>query len=206
MFFIFSGLMNLFRWLTLKSRWGPVEYPVEPTYPIVSLMQVTPRQNHRPLACALMDRMLIFHVSFRQIVFAQARIAGLNTFFTWMYLGMALPLLGINMPFMKTLVAITFFAGLLPVVGNLISCTIIVVVSLSISPLVAVASIAFLVVIHELEYFLNAHIIGSHINARAWELLLAMIIMEAAFGLPCLMVAPIYYAYIKNELIEKELI
>jgi predicted PurR-regulated permease PerM len=167
---------------------------------IVSLMQVTPRENHRPLARALMERVVYFHLSFRQIVFAQARIAGLNTFFTWLYLGVALPVLGIHMPFMKTLVAITFFAGLLPVVGNLISCTIIVVVSLSISPLMAVASIVFLVVIHELEYFLNAHIIGSHIKARAWELLLAMLIMEAAFGLSGLVVAPIYYAYIKNEL------
>jgi hypothetical protein len=32
------------------------------------------------------------------------------------------------------------------------------------------------------------------------ELLLAMLIMEAAFGLSGLVVAPIYYAYIKNEL------
>ncbi|HNY65817.1 MAG TPA: hypothetical protein PKM41_10275 [Deltaproteobacteria bacterium] len=173
---------------------------------IVSLMQVTPRENHRPLARALVERIQIFHVSFRRIVFAQARIALLNTFFTWLYLGVALPLLGIEMPFMKTLVAITFFAGLLPVVGNLISSTIIVVVSLSISLLMAVASIVFLVVIHELEYFLNAHIIGTHINARAWELLLAMVVMEAAFGLPGLVVAPIYYAYIKNELTEQGLI
>ena len=46
---------------------------------------------------------------------------------------------------------------------------------------VAVASLVYLVVIHKLEYFLNARIIGSHINARAWELLIAMLVMEAAF-------------------------
>jgi hypothetical protein len=58
---------------------------------IVSLMQVTPRENHRPLARALMERVVYFHLSFRQIVFAQARIAGLNTFFTWLYLGWRSP-------------------------------------------------------------------------------------------------------------------
>jgi predicted PurR-regulated permease PerM len=56
------------------------------------------------------------------------------------------------------------------------------------------------VVIHKLEYFLNATIVGSRIHARAWELLVAMLVMEAAFGLAGLIAAPIYYAYVKNEL------
>ena len=94
----------------------------------------------------------------------------------------------------------TFIVGLLPVVGNLISNTVIVVVSLSISFGAAIGSLAFLVVIHKLEYFVNARIIGSRIKARAWELLLAMVVMEAAFGIPGLIAAPIYYAYVKNEL------
>ena len=51
-----------------------------------------------------------------------------------------------------------------------------------------------------LEYFVNAKIIGSRINARAWELLLAMVFMEASFGMPGLISAPIYYAYLKGEL------
>jgi predicted PurR-regulated permease PerM len=38
------------------------------------------------------------------------------------------------------------------------------------------------------------------INARAWELLIAMLLMEAAFGLPGMVAAPIYYAYLKSEL------
>ena len=100
----------------------------------------------------------------------------------------------------KTLVIITFIAGLLPVVGNLISNTVIVVVSLSISIYVAMSALSFLVVIHKLEYFLNARIVGSRIHARAWELLGAMLVMEAAFGLAGLVAAPIYYAYIKSEL------
>ena len=86
--------------------------------------------------------------------------------------------------------AVTFFAGLLPVIGNLISNSILVVVALSHSLHTALASLVFLVVIHKLEYFLNARIIGSHIHARAWELLAAMLVMESVFGLPGVVAAP----------------
>ena len=104
------------------------------------------------------------------------------------------------------LLAVTFFIGLIPIFGNLISNTVIVVVSLSVSPTVALVSLAFLVIIHKLEYFVNARIIGSKIRARAWELLIAMLVMESAFGIPGLIVAPIYYAYLKDELTARRLI
>jgi predicted PurR-regulated permease PerM len=55
-------------------------------------------------------------------------------------------------------------------------------------------------VIHKLEYFLNARLVGTQIEARAWELLLAMLLMEAMFGIAGLIAAPIYYAYVKDEL------
>ena len=60
----------------------------------------------------------------------------------------------------------------------------------------------FLVALHKGEYFLNARIVGSRIDARSWELLLAILVMEAAFGLPGMAAAPIYYAYLKRELTE----
>jgi predicted PurR-regulated permease PerM len=101
---------------------------------------------------------------------------------------------------------ITFVAGLLPILGNLISNTVIFIVSLSQSLFVAVGSLAYLIVIHKLEYFLNARIIGGHIRARAWEMLIAMLVMEAAFGIAGLIAAPIYYAYVKDELRAKGLI
>jgi predicted PurR-regulated permease PerM len=89
---------------------------------------------------------------------------------------------------------------------NLISNTVIVLVSFSVSPVIAIASLTFLVVIHKLEYFANARIIGTRINARAWELLLAMLIMDAWFGIPGLIAAPVYYAYLKDELAMRNLI
>jgi predicted PurR-regulated permease PerM len=103
-------------------------------------------------------------------------------------------------------VLVTFICGLLPVLGNLISNTIIFVIGLSVSLWVAVAALTFLILIHKLEYFLNARIIGTQIRARAWELLIAMLLMEAAFGIGGLIAAPIYYAYLKRELEAKALI
>jgi len=103
-------------------------------------------------------------------------------------------------PFAKTLVVLTFLIGLLPVLGNLISNTAIVLVALSVGPTVAVAALVFLIVIHKLEYFLNARIVGSQIEARAWEILLVMLVAEALFGVPGVILAPIGYAYAKREL------
>jgi predicted PurR-regulated permease PerM len=92
------------------------------------------------------------------------------------------------------------------VIGNLISNTAVTIAGLSISLGVGVAALAFLVLIHKLEYFLNARIVGTQIRSRAWELLIAMLVMEAAFGLAGLVAGPIYYAYLKRELEVRDLI
>jgi predicted PurR-regulated permease PerM len=166
-----------------------------------------PRTPHRlPLSTALVTRVSRFSDAFRRIVFAQIKISAINAVFTAMYLLIALPIFHERLPLSKTLVLITFLVGLLPVIGNLISNTIIVGISLSVSLGTAIASLVFLIVIHKLEYFLNARIIGGQIEARAWELLLAMLAMEAAFGLPGVIAAPIFYAYIKRELIYLRLV
>jgi predicted PurR-regulated permease PerM len=173
---------------------------------LVSLLEVTAHRRHGPLAAALIERISRFAAIFRQIVFAQVRISALNTVLTIIFLFGILPALGIHLPLGKTLIAITFFAGLLPVVGNLISNTAIFIAGLSVSVYAAAFALIFLVVIHKLEYFFNARIVGSRIQARAWELLVAMLVMEVAFGLGGLVVAPIYYAYLKRELGDRNLV
>ena len=173
---------------------------------MVSLREAEPVEGGGPLSRALNERATRVGDAFRRVVFAQVRISALNTLFSAIYLVGILPLLDIHLPLAKTLIAITFIAGLLPVVGNLISNTVIVVVSLSVSLPVALASLAFLVVVHKLEYFLNARIVGKQIHANAWELLLAMLVMESAFGIPGLVAAPIYYAYLKDELSARGLV
>lgn len=173
---------------------------------LLSLRGAAPATAPRPVAAVLTERVDRLARSFRRVVFAQVWIAALNTLFTALYLGVALPLLGVHLPLIKTMIAVTFLCGLLPVIGNLISNAVIVLVSLSNSLFVGMGSLAYLVVIHKLEYFLNARIIGTRIRARAWELLAAMLVMEAAFGLSGLLAAPIFYAYFKDELADKELV
>jgi predicted PurR-regulated permease PerM len=148
----------------------------------------------------LTERARLLGSAFRSVVFAQVRISALNTLLTGIYLLAIVPSMGAQLPLAKTMVAITFVTGLLPVIGNLISNTVIVVISLSVSPLLAVSSLTFLVLIHKLEYFVNARVMGGRIHARAWELLVAMLVMDAVFGIPGLIAAPIYYAYLKKEL------
>jgi len=153
-----------------------------------------------PFISELRARLVTFATAFRQVVFAQVRISLLNTFLTALYLAVVLPSLGIDLPLVKTMIALTFIVGLVPVAGNLISNTVIVTVSLSSSLSAALLSLAFLVAIHKMEYFANAKIIGSRIKAKAWEILLAMVVMEAAFGIAGIVAAPIIYAYAKDEL------
>ena len=173
---------------------------------MLALYGARARPQGGPLTVVLKARCAHLVTAFRDVVFAQAKISALNTLFTGAFLLIGLPLFGISLPLAKTLVVVTFVVGLLPVIGNLISNTLIVVVALSISMSVAIAALAFLIVIHKLEYFLNARIIGMQIQAFAWELLIAMLVMETLFGSAGLIAAPIYYAYLKRELTATRLI
>jgi predicted PurR-regulated permease PerM len=172
----------------------------------VALRKASAQHSLAPLALALYERANRLGDAFRRVVFAQVRISALNAFLTWIYLAVILPALGIQLPFVKTMIVVTFVVGLLPVLGNLISNSVIVIISLSHSLHAAAGSLAFLVVIHKLEYFVNARIIGEQIKARAWELLVAMLLMEAAFGIPGVIAAPVFYAYAKKELSDQGLI
>ncbi len=173
---------------------------------VLALREATEVHHAGPLARALTDRAARFATAFRRVALSQLSISLLNTSFTAIYLVIVLHLFGIHLPLTKTMIAITFVVGLLPIVGNLTSNTIVVLVSLSHSPLVAGGSLAFLIVIHKLEYFLGARIVGQRIKSEIWELLIAMMAMEALFGVPGLVAAPIYYAYLKNELMDARLI
>lgn len=173
---------------------------------MVALREVEPDKNLRPLAQALQDRIHNLAQMFHKIVFAQVQISLINTVFTAIYLAVVLPLMGIHLPLVKSMIAITFVAGLIPVAGNIISNTVIVIVALSHSLHVAAASLLFMVAIHKAEYFLNARIIGAQVNARAWELLTAILLMETLFGLPGVVAAPVFYAYLKKELSDQQLV
>ncbi len=173
---------------------------------LLSLQKAAAPHERRPLTEQIARHASRLADVFKRVVFAQVWISLINTFFTWLYLDVVLRLFGVDLPLVKTLVAVTFVVGLMPIIGNLISNTAIVIVCLSQGAALAAVSLAYLVLIHKLEYFLNARIVGTHINARAWELLIAMLVMQAAFGISGLIAAPIFYAYFKDELRDKGLV
>ncbi|QXI43914.1 hypothetical protein HU734_003755 [Pseudomonas wayambapalatensis] len=173
---------------------------------IIALQRLPDLSRRKPLAAALFERLSLLVQAFRNIVFAQIKISLLNTAFTGIFLAVVLPLFDVHLPLTKTLIVLTFLLGLLPVIGNLMSNTLITIVGLSLSIWVAAAALGYLIVIHKVEYFLNARIVGGQIRAKSWELLLAMLVFEAAFGLPGVVAGPIYYAYLKSELRRMELV
>jgi len=173
---------------------------------LLAVREIAPARVPGPLARALQRCAMLVEDSFSRVVLAQIRISALNTLLTAIYLAGVLPMFGVHLPLTKTMIALTFVAGLLPIIGNLISNSVIVIISFSYSLPIAGASLAFLVIVHKLEYFINARIVGSRINASAWELLFAMLVMEAAFGLAGVIAAPVFYAYAKAELVARKLV
>ena len=173
---------------------------------LVSLNQLHRDSNQPVFKKALVKRIENLSISFKNVVFAQIKISAINTVLFIIFAHIALPIFGIHLPFAKTLTILTFVFGLIPIVGNLVSNTIIVITGLTISVTTAGIALVYLILIHKLEYFINAKIIGTKIHAKSWEVLLAMLIFESIFGLAGLIVAPIFYAYIKLELKEAEMI
>lgn len=154
-----------------------------------------------PLAAALSERVSRLGASFRAVVRAQVEISAFNMVLTALYLFGVVPLVsGERLPLSGTLLAVTFLAGLLPVVGNLLSNTAVVVLSLGVSGWLALGSLGFLVAVHKLEYLLNARLVGHRVHAAAWEILLAIVVFEVAFGVPGVVMAPVVYAWAKSEL------
>ena len=95
------------------------------------------------------ERFRIFFQSFTTVMGAQIIISGINTALTSIFL------VWNQFPFTGVIIVVTFLCGLLPIVGNLISNTLIVGVGFSLSPRMALLALIFLVLLHKLEYFLN---------------------------------------------------
>lgn len=174
---------------------------------IGSLAAVRPLAPPRgPLAVALLQRITLFGEAFRQIVAAQFWIASFNTLLTALFLLFILPLWKLELPYTPVLITLTFVAGLVPIVGNLLCNAVITIVGLSVSPTAAAACLGFLVLIHKAEYVINAKVVGRRTHMGVWELLSVMFVAEAVFGPAGLVAAPLFYAYLKKELVAARLV
>jgi predicted PurR-regulated permease PerM len=156
--------------------------------------------QRRPLAEELFRRITVFGDAFGQIVAAQFWIATFNTFLTAVFLLFVLPMWDLRLPYTPALITLTFVAGLVPIVGNLLCNAVITLVGLSVSPTTALACLGFLVLIHKAEYIINAKVVGRRTHMAVWELLAVMFVAEAVYGPAGLVAAPLFYAYLKKEL------
>ena len=159
-----------------------------------------------PLAQQLKLRIRLFGEAFRQIVAAQFWIAAFNTVLTALFLLFLLPLWDLRLPYTPVLITFTFVAGLVPIVGNLVCNVVMTIVGLSVSPMAAAACLGFLILIHKAEYVINAKVVGSRTHMGVWELLSVMFVAEAVFGPAGLVAAPLFYAYLKKELVAAQLV
>jgi predicted PurR-regulated permease PerM len=139
-----------------------------------------------------------FYRSFAMVMGAQITISLINTVLT------AIFVLAVHLPHAPLLIAVTFLCGLVPIVGNLVSNTVIVFVALTVSLKMAISALVFLVLIHKLEYFLNSKIIGDRIRNPVWLTLIALIIGERLMGIPGLILAPVVLNYLRVEMLTVE--
>jgi predicted PurR-regulated permease PerM len=166
------------------------------------LANSAPSEQSAPLSRAISDRARRLQASFTAIVAAQFWIAIINTALTAAFFYLVLPMFDVKMPYAAMLLALTFFAGMLPVVGNLLCNTVTTIAALTVGPFVAVSALGFLVLVHKLEYVISAKVVGSRAQLAVWELLAAMFAFEAMFGIAGLVAAPFFYSYLKHELRE----
>ncbi len=139
------------------------------------------------------QRFRSFYHSFVTVMGAQIIISSINTALTSIFV------VAVGLPHAVVVVGITFLCGMLPVIGNLISNTVIVAISFTVSPNLAVGALVFLVVIHKLEYLLNSKIIGDRIKNPIWLTLLGLILGEKLMGIPGMILAPVILNYLKVE-------
>jgi len=140
-----------------------------------------------------------FYESFATVMGAQITISLINTVLT------AIFVLVVRLPNAPLLIAVTFLCGLLPIVGNLISNTIILCIAFTVSLKTAIVALIFLIAIHKLEYFLNSKIIGDRIRNPVWLTLLGLIIGERLMGIPGMVLAPVVLNYLRVEMSKVEM-
>ena len=138
-------------------------------------------------------RFQTFYSSFAKVIGAQITISSINTLLTAVFV------IWNGYHYVMVIIVLTFLCGLLPIIGNIMSNTLIVGVGFTVSPRVALFALIFLVVIHKLEYFLNSKIIGDRIKNPMWLTLVGLVLGEKLMGIPGMILAPVVLHYIKVE-------
>jgi predicted PurR-regulated permease PerM len=170
--------------LFLDARWGTESDP-----------QTSSDSLYANVVRELATRFETFYRSFCKVMGAQIIISLINTALTAIFLAWN------GFPYALVIIGLTFLFGLLPIIGNLMSNTLVVGVAFTMpnGPQEALFALVFLIVIHKLEYFLNSKIVGDRIKNPMWLTLIAIVLGEKLMGIPGMVLAPIVLHYLKVE-------
>ncbi len=139
-------------------------------------------------------RLKIFYVYFRWVMGGQVIIALINTLIS------SVVIFGLDLRHPFLMVFVVFFCGLFPVVGNLMSNSV-----LTINAFVATGMwgtlicLILLVGVHKLEYILNSKIIGGIVHLPMAVSLGALIFCEVLLGIPGLILAIPLALFVRHE-------
>lgn len=157
------------------------------------------RNNLYSICCdEISARFREFYHSFATVIGAQMTISCVNTVLTAIFVSV------VQLPYAPVVIGLTFLCGLLPIVGNVISNTVIVFIGFLVSPRVAIGALVFLVVVHKLEYFLNSKIVGARIRNPIWLTLFGLIVGEKLMGVPGMILSPVVLNYLRIEMSKVE--
>lgn len=139
------------------------------------------------------DRFYSLYNSFAVVMGAQLIISTINTGLTAVFV------LCVSLPYSALVLVITFLCGLLPIVGNLISNSIIVIIAFTVTPGLAIFALLFLIILHKFEYFLNSKIIGDRTQCPVWLTLIGLIVGERLMGIAGMILAPVILHFLRIE-------
>src|SRR5438270_5279921 len=131
-----------------------------------------------------------FYRCFATVIGAQMTISAINTVLT------AIFVFAVGIPYAPVVIGLTFLCGLFPIVGNILSNTVIVFLGILVSGKMAIMALIFLVVVHKLEYYLNSKIIGARIRNPIWLTLIGLIVGEKLMGVPGMILSPVVLNYL----------
>ena len=153
-----------------------------------------PPSLYATLSRELATRAKLFMQSFEKVLGSQVVVSLINTFVT------AIFLLWIGLPYFHFLVLATFIFGIIPIVGNLITNTMIIGTALTISPHLALFTLACLSAFHQLNYLITGRIIGRRMHIPVWQILLGPLIGESLLGTTGMILAPAVVYYLREEM------
>ncbi len=157
----------------------------------------TPLVPTEPLRAGLHEALIRYTHAFYILLRAQFYIACWNACCTALFIYIALPLVGTELPFREALLLFTWTVSLIPAVGNVLANTALALLCIPHGLGVTVGALVYSVLVHKAEYLINARILGKQVNAGIAEMLLSILLGERLFGMPGLILGPVTYVYAK---------